>query len=84
MALVAWDLERFAQRTRAADRIVALEALTRSHLRRLLVVSVLGLGLGAIALGAELPIGFGPVLLLGALAILGLSRAIRWLQRADE
>ena len=51
--------------------------LEQRHLQRLLTVDGLGLLLGAVALGIRIEVGFGTAFLLGLLAILGLSRAIR-------
>jgi hypothetical protein len=40
--------------------------------------------IGGVALGAQAPLSFGGVLLLAALMILELSRAIGWLNRARD
>ena len=83
-ALVAWDLDRFVRRTRSAGHVTEATALTRAHLQWLLVVAGLGLALGAVAAGIQVPLSFGWALLLGALAILGMSRVIRSLTRASD
>jgi hypothetical protein len=83
-ALVAWDLDRFAQRLRSAGYVEAEPVLVRAHLQRLLIVAGVGLLLGLLAGGIQAPLGFGWVLGLGALAIVGLSRAIRAHNRASE
>jgi hypothetical protein len=83
-ALVAWDLDRFVQRTRNAGHVAEAVALTRAHLQWLLVVAGLGLAFGAVAAGIQVPLSFGWALLLGAFAILGVSRAIRSLTRASD
>jgi hypothetical protein len=82
--LATWDLDRFAQRLWSAGRVEAEADLTRAHLQRLLAVAGLGLVFGSVALGAQVPLSFGWALLLGVLAILGLSRAIGWLNRAVD
>jgi hypothetical protein len=76
-ALAGWDLDRFAQRLRRAEHVVGEIELARAHLRRLLVVAGIGLGLGGVTLVLQMALSFGWALLLGMLAILGLSRAIR-------
>jgi hypothetical protein len=83
-ALVAWDLDRFVQRTRNAGHVAEAAALTRAHLGWLLVVAGLGLALGAVAAGIQVPLSFGWALLLGTVAILGMSRAIRSLTRESD
>jgi hypothetical protein len=83
-ALAAWDLDRFAQRLQRAGHASPTAALARAHLRRLLAVAGIGLLLSAVSFGIQLPIGFGWALLLGALAILGVSRTIRWLSQAGN
>ena len=83
-ALVAWDLDRFAQRLRSAGQIEQEPALVRAHLRQLPIVAGLGLLLGLAAGIIPAPSSFGWALGLGALAILGLSRVIRAFNRASE
>jgi len=83
-ALVAWDLDRFAQRLLSAGHVEAAPVLVRAHLKWLLIVAGLGLLLGLLAGGIQVPLSFGWVLGLGALAIVGLSRAIRAFNRASE
>jgi hypothetical protein len=83
-ALVAWDLDRFVRRTRNAGHVAEAAALTRAHLQWLLVVAGLGLALGAVAAGIQVPLSFGWALLLGMVVILGMSRAIRSLTRESD
>ncbi len=51
---------------------------------RLLVAAALGLLLGGISQGVQLEISFSGALVLGGLAILGLSRAIGFIQRKSD
>jgi hypothetical protein len=44
----------------------------------------LGLLLAVVALGIKIQVGFGAAFLLGLLAVLGLSRAIRFLSRESD
>jgi hypothetical protein len=84
MALVAWDLLRFAQRLRTAVQVEGADVLMRSHVQRLLVVAALGLLLGGISQGVQLELSFSGALLLGGLAILGLSRAVGFIQHKSD
>jgi hypothetical protein len=83
-ALVAWDLDQFVQRMRAAGRVDDARGQERRHIRRLLVVAGIGGLLGAIGLGIEVRLSFGMALLLAALATLGLSAAISFLRRQRD
>ena len=83
-ALVAWDLDQFAQRMRAAGRVDDAPGLERRHIRRLLVVAAIGGVLGAIALGLRVRLSFGLALLLAALAMLGLGIAIGFMRRLRD
>lgn len=72
-ALCAWDLEGLDRRLERLAPAGARPALERRHLRRLGPVASLGLLLGLAALVVELRLEFWPALLLGLLAIAGLS-----------
>jgi hypothetical protein len=80
-AISAWDLDHFAQRLRSVGRVEGKQELERRHLRRLLVMDALGLLLAALATVLQFRLGFGAALLLGVLAVLGLSRLIGFLRR---
>jgi hypothetical protein len=75
-ALVAWDLDGLAQRIESVQRVDGLDDLERHHLLRLALAVALGLFFTVAALSVRLELGFGVVVLLALLAILGLSRAI--------
>ena len=83
-ALSAWDLDHFAQRLKRAGRVEGARALERGHLGRLLAVDGLGLALGALALGLRIQFGFGAALVLGLLAVWGLSRVVGFLRREGD
>ena len=83
-ALVAWDLDQFAQRMRAAGRVDGAPELERRHIRRLLVVAATGGVLGAIGLGIRVRLSFELALILVALAMLGLSIAVGFLRRLRD
>ena len=83
-ALVAWDLDHFAQRLRQAGHVAGEAELKQAHLRRLLIVAGLGLLLGGLALSFQIELNFGWALLLGLLVILGLSWVISRSQREND
>lgn len=84
VALVAWDLDRFAQRLQKAGHVEAERELARAHLQRLLIVVGLGQLLAMVAGGIQIPLSFGWIAGLAVLAVLGLSRAIRALNREGD
>jgi hypothetical protein len=83
-ALVAWDLDRFVWRVRAAGRVEDADALERRHLRRLLAVGGTGLLLGVIAFSLRIRLGFAVAFLLALLALWGLSRVVGFLRREGD
>lgn len=83
-ALIAWDLSQFDSRLRSAKRIEHEMDLIRAHARRLLIVAAIGLAVGEIALGVQVEFSFGWALLLGLLAVWGLSHAIGFLRRESD
>jgi hypothetical protein len=84
-ALAAWDLHRFALRLDRAGREQVLHepALIRSHIRWSLGVAGVGLLVSLAAPAIQMVLPFGAAILLSALALFGVSRAIRWLNRAS-
>ena len=82
-ALAAWDLHRFGLRLDAGDRgqVPDRPALVRSHIRWSLGVAGVGLLISLVAPAIQIALPFGVTLLLSTLALLGVSRAIRWLNR---
>jgi hypothetical protein len=83
-ALAAWDLDHLVHRLRSVKHGEGVRTLERGHIRRLLSVAGLGLLLGAIALVSQVRLGLSLVFLLGLLAMLGLSGAIRFLRRESD
>lgn len=69
--------------TRARLEVEA-HALERAHLRRLAIVSGLGLLLGALALTIKLTLSFGVIVVLGVIAIFALSRLIHYLRQESD
>jgi hypothetical protein len=84
LALAAWDLGRFVARLSGAGASDDTHDLERRHLLRLAVVSGLGLALAWVALVARLKLDLAALLLLGLLAILGLSQLVRALARESD
>jgi hypothetical protein len=78
-ALAAWDLHRFTLRLEHGSCVLHEPALLRSHLRWSLGVAGAGLLVSLAAPAIQIALPFGATLLLSALAVLGVSRAIRWL-----
>ena len=83
-ALCAWDLDHLARRLAATDLVPHRRDLEKHHLLRLLAVAGLGLLLALVALEVELQLTFFPALLLGLLALWGLSRLVRHLRRENR
>jgi hypothetical protein len=81
-ALSAWDLDHFTRKLRKAEQIDEVRVLEQRHLRRLLIVDGLSLLLAALALTIRVEIPFGLALILGLLAVLGISQAVGFLRQA--
>jgi hypothetical protein len=84
LALAAWDLDSFVRRLRQGQWIEDERDLERHHLLRLSAVGGVGLLLATAALGMTLDLGFGAVLLLGLLAVAGLSWVIGSMRRTND
>ncbi len=80
-ALSAWDLDGFARQLKRVDAVEQKQVLQRRHLRRLLLADGLGLLLAVLAVTVQVDLSFGLALILGLIALLGLSRAIGFLRR---
>ena len=83
-ALVAWDLDQFAQLVRAAGRVDGARDLELRHIRRLLAVASIGGLLAGIGMGLRVRFSFELALVLGALVMLGLSIAVGYLRRLRD
>ena len=79
-AISAWDLDHFTQRMRDAGLVVERPNLEKYHIKRLFFVNFFGLFLSVIALNVEVKLGFGTILLLGMIAVLGLNQVIIFLK----
>jgi hypothetical protein len=83
-ALAAWDIESFHQRMEGIERVDQREGLERKYLQRLLIVDGAGALLAVAAVSFTVSFSFGSALLLGLLAVVGLSRTIRYLRRESD
>jgi hypothetical protein len=83
-ALCAWDLHRFGLRLQSVERVEAVADLERRHLQRLLAVAGLGLLAAFLALRIQVRLTFLMALLLGLLAVWGLSRTVAILRRESD
>lgn len=83
-ALVAWDLDEFAQRLRAAGRVDDVPGQERRHIQRVLIVAGIGGLLAIVGLVLQVRLSFGLAHLLAALAMLGLSLVIGIMRRAGD
>lgn len=79
-AISAWDLDHFTQRMKYAGLVVERTNLEKYHIKRLFFVNFFGLFLSVIALNVEVKLGFGTILLLGMIAVLGLNQVIIFLK----
>lgn len=80
-ALAAWDLAAFTHWLRAVELPAQAWRLMLHHLGRLLIVLTVGLLLAALALQAQLWLPLPVLLLLGLVLVLGISQALRFLNR---
>jgi hypothetical protein len=83
-ALCAWDLHRFVLCLERVDRVVDERTMTQRHLSRLLAVAGLGLVLAFVAMRIQVRLTFLMALLLGLLAVWGLSRAVGFMRRESD
>jgi hypothetical protein len=83
-ALVAWDLDHFANYLSDAPDVHDKTGLINSHFRRLGFVAGLGWFLGVVALRVRLTFNFVLTLALALLIVIALSGAIRQMRRESE
>ena len=79
----AWDLDHFTQRLRYAGLVEERFNLEKYHIKRLFIVNLLSLLLSVIAFNVEVKLGFGAILLLGMIAVLGLNQVIFFFKREE-
>jgi hypothetical protein len=79
--LVAWDTYHLLRRSSTIDHIEKPREIESLHLKRLLLVVGVGSAAGIIAMLAEVNLGFGLALVLGLLAVFGVSQIVRYLRK---
>ena len=80
-ALAAWDLEFFILRTRDVEDESLVGVMINQHVRRLFVVSAIGLVLPGTALFIHYDLTFGMALGIGLLAAFGVTLFVNLLHR---
>jgi len=83
-ALIAWDLDGFAQWLQAAGRVAQREKLVRRHLGRLAVVAGLGMASATAGPSIRLDLSFEMALVLGLLAVLAIGRVLAQARRSSS
>jgi len=83
-ALGAWDLGHFMHRLSAAEHVEFESGLGSAHLRRLAAVEGLGFLAGLLAINVRLVLPFWWVVLLVALAVMGLTRLVDFVRKQFE
>jgi hypothetical protein len=83
-SLGAWDLDHFTQRLHRVERVEFDSGLGRTHLLRLAKVEAAGLALALVPLLIRLRLDFWWVVLMGLLAVIGLSRVVAFVRRETE
>jgi len=83
-ALIGWEISHFNQYLAGVNKVINEPAIERKHQQRILTVAGAGLITAAIAATIQVNFGFGMALLLGLVAIAGLSLAIGFLRRESD
>lgn len=77
LILIGWDLDRLDRDLAVSKHLVNETQLVRIHLRRLVIVVILGVVLGSLGLALNYTLNIGLALILGLSLILLLNRAMR-------
>jgi hypothetical protein len=83
-SLAAWDLDRFSQRLKSKPVDAGTAHLERLHLKRLLIVCLLGLLLAGSALLIRFRLSFGLAVLIALLVVISLTRVTGSLRKSQE
>lgn len=83
-ALCAWDLENLLRLLQSAPRTPAVGRIERRHLLRLLLVTLLSVGLAGGGALLSLPMGTGIALLLALLAVCGVGEVVAFFRRESD
>jgi hypothetical protein len=83
-ALATWDLQAFGRSLGRVRLGEGTRDLERRHLIRLLIVIALGLLAAGMALGIEVRLSFGLLMIMGLLVMLGMAQVLRLLRGDDR
>ena len=83
-ALATWDMENFQQRMGVVESVEHRELMERKYLQRLLIIEGSGAIFTLAAVSLTVNFSFSSALLLGLLAMFGLSRTIGFLRRESD
>ena len=83
-ALATWDMENFQQRMGVVESVEHRELMERKYLQRLLIIEGSGAIFTLAAVSLTVNFSFGSALLLGLLAMFGLSRTIGFMRRESN
>ncbi|MBK9053758.1 MAG: hypothetical protein IPL78_23495 [Chloroflexi bacterium] len=82
--LLAYDLDHARRRWALFSHWPKRAEMERRYLQRMFLVGIVGVGLGAAALNITLQFTLTTAIILGFLAVLGLSRAVAYLRRESD
>lgn len=83
-ALMAWDFEYFTRRMARTKRVDKALDIEWEHIKRTALVAAAGLGLGALAISAELNIKFGWMVLLAVASVYGVTRIVKYMKEEND
>ena len=82
-AVSAWDLEHFRRQLGDVNVVERRAVLSRRHLARVLLADVISLIAASAALRLRIELSFAVAVLLGLMALIGLSRVMTLLRREE-
>jgi hypothetical protein len=82
--LLTYDLDHTRRRWAAINHQPKRTEMSYRYLQRLFLVGLLGVSVGAAAMSLTIRLTFIPSLLLGLLAVVGLSQAVAFLRQESE
>ena len=83
-AVSAWDLDHHRRNMENADLVERRTLVDQRHVRRLAVVDAISLIAALAALRVRIRLSFSVAILLGLVALIGLSRVMTFLRSEDE
>ncbi len=83
-AISAWDLGHFYQRLRLVQDEADVNQMSKRHLARWAILASLSLVLPLVAYSIRFELSLGVAILIGFLAVLGLSRVVSFLSRESQ